>query len=82
MWLVYLLFRDGTEIKSYHVRATNKVEVREVLDKAEQRGPSPDSLLVEYAVFYAHATIQPKEQPNFHCYGATEWLTRWTQMKL
>lgn len=77
MWLVYLRFENGNEIKTYHVTAGNKIEAENILTLAEKRGLSATSKLVEYAIFYAHATIKPKHVPNFHFYTNKEFISRW-----
>lgn len=77
MWLVYLRFDDNKEIKTYHVTAGNKIEAKKILALAEKRGLNAPSKLVEYAIFYAHATIKPKHVPNFHFYKDSEFISRW-----
>jgi hypothetical protein len=81
MWLVYLRFDDNNEIKTYHVTAPNKIEAEKILALAEKHGLSATSKLVEYAIFYAHATIKPKHVPNFHFYTNKEFISRWEGIK-
>jgi hypothetical protein len=81
MWLVYLRFDHENEIKTYHVTAGNKAEAENVLALAEKRGLSATSKLVEYAIFYARATIKPKHVPNFHFYTHKEFISRWEGVK-
>jgi hypothetical protein len=81
MWLVYLRFDDGNEIKTYHVTAGNKIEAEKILALAEKRGLSPASKLVEYASFYASGTIKPKHVPNFHFYKNGEFISRWEKVE-
>lgn len=81
MWLVYLRFNNGSDIKTYHVTASNKIEADNLLALAEKRGFSTTSKLVEYAIFYAHATIKPKHVPNFHFYTHKEFISRWEGVK-
>jgi hypothetical protein len=78
-WLLYFLFEDQGQVKSYHVTARNKVEADQIFKLAEQRGLSPTARLVEYAVFYARGTVRPKAVPNFHFYRAGEFEERWRQ---
>ncbi|MBI1878074.1 MAG: hypothetical protein HYR94_07585 [Chloroflexi bacterium] len=81
MWLVYLRFDHGNETKTYHVTAGNKVEAENILALAEKRGLQAAAKLVEYAIFYAHATIKPKHVPNFHFYTRKEFVSRWEEVK-
>lgn len=81
MWLVYLRFDDNNEIKTYHVTEINKIEAEKILALAEKHGLSATSKLVEYAIFYAHATIKPKHVPNFHFYKGSEFTSRWEKVE-
>lgn len=81
MWLVYLRFADNNEVKTYHVTAGNKVEAEKILALAEKHGLSATSKLVEYAIFYTHATIKPKHVPNFHFYKDSEFSSRWEKVE-
>lgn len=77
MWLIYLRFDDEGQVKTYHVTAENKQAVDKVYALAEQHGLKLTEQLVEYAFFYAHATVKPKHVPNFHFYTLTEFVERW-----
>jgi hypothetical protein len=79
MWLLFFLFEDKGEVKTYHVTARNKVEADHVFELAEQRGMSNTAKLVEYAIFYTRGTVKPKSVPNFHFYRAGEFEERWQQ---
>jgi hypothetical protein len=79
MWLLYLLFDDQGQFRSYHVTARNKVEADQIFKLAEQRGLSATARLVEYGIFYTRGTVKPKAVPNFHFYRGSEFEERWQQ---
>lgn len=81
MWLVYLRFDDKGQVQTYHVTAENEKTVQEIYRLAEQRGLSQTAKLVEYAFFYAHATVKPKHVPNFHFYSSSEFMARWQKVR-
>jgi hypothetical protein len=77
MWLVYVRFDDKGEVQTYHIRVRTQREVRELQALVERHGLTPTAKLVEYAVFSAGATIQPRTVPNFHYYEHAEFVKRW-----
>ncbi len=77
MWMVYLRFDDQGEVKTYHVGAGNKESADQVINMAEQRGLTPASQLIEYAVFHSQRNIYPKHVPNFHYYELGDFSKRW-----
>ncbi|MCI0397428.1 MAG: hypothetical protein L0322_21175 [Chloroflexi bacterium] len=80
MWLVYLRFDDQGKVKTYHVTAENEAAVKSLYRLAEQHGLTPTERLVEYAFFYAHATVKPKQVPNFHFYKKDDFISRWNSI--
>jgi hypothetical protein len=80
MWLLYLRFDDGGQVKTYHVRTYSKSDVADLIARAERHGLTPTSKLVEYAAFIVSGTIKLKPMivPNFHFYLHEEFIERWT----
>lgn len=65
MWLVYLRFEGAGRTKVGHVRAANKQEAEQLVERARHRGASfPDSTLMEYGFFYSRGTIHFKVPPT------------------
>lgn len=79
MWLVYLRFDDGGQVKTYHIRTYSKNDVTDLIARAERHGLTPTSKLVEYAAFITSGTIKLKPMivPNFHFYQHEEFIERW-----
>lgn len=61
MWLAYLRFDAGQEVRVALVRCENRDETEEVLRLAKGFGTA----LTEYATFYSGRTIKPMHVPNF-----------------
>lgn len=82
MWLLYLRFDDQGQVKTYHVRTYNKLDVQQLLSLAEKHGLSATSKLVEYAAFIVSGTIKLKPMivPNFHFYLHEEFIRRWKKV--
>ena len=65
MWLVYLRFEGNGRTKVGHVRCANKEDAQALVERGRTPGASFEgSRLVEYALFYAHGTIQEKVAPT------------------
>ncbi len=77
MDLLYFRFDDQGTIITMHVQCKQLQVAQQLLARAQQRGFTPTARLVEYALFSAGRTIQPREVPNFHFYYDEEFLTRW-----
>lgn len=77
MYLVYLRFDDQGQVVTMHVQAKQLATAQVIMHRAEQHGLTSTARLVEYALFRAGATIQPRQVPNFHFFLDAEWLPRW-----
>ncbi|MFL5803876.1 MAG: hypothetical protein ACJ8CR_19300, partial [Roseiflexaceae bacterium] len=80
MWLLYLRYDDGGQVKTYHVRTYNKTTVADLIARAERHGLTPTARLVEYAAFIVSGTIKLKPMivPNFHFYLHEDFVEHWT----
>jgi hypothetical protein len=77
MWLLYFRFDDQGQVVTMHVRCALKRTAEGLLKLAQERGLTPTSRLVEYALFGAGATIQPYTVPNFHYLTEETFRARW-----
>lgn len=58
MWLVYLRFDGKNQTKITYVLCSNQKHAIQIVENARQFGLNQETPLVEYKLFYSHATIK------------------------